>query len=341
VWQSDISDDHTPVEFSIACDPGTAPTLRILGEALAPRPGRVANLDAALRLLDSLTGRFDVSRTQFDRVRDVFLDQEPLGLFSMWFSTVHRPAAAPEVKIYFDPNAQGTHKAPQLVAEGLRRLRFDGAYETLLAHGVRPGELGRADRFAFFAVDLHARSHARVKVYLSHHNAGTAEVVRAAGAVEGIDDIPIREFLEITDCRGPLTRRPLVSSYTFLDGDTDRPSGYSLYLPIRDYVDNDEQARERMLAVLTRYGLDAAVVDRAVDSITDRRLCDGVGLIAHLSLRLARDRPPGVTVYLSSEAYQVTPPRSHGSESVAPTARSGDEEGRERVAARSGSERWH
>jgi len=87
------------------------------------------------------------------------------------------------------------------------------------------------------------------------------------------------------------------------------PVGYSIYVPIRGYVSDDREARVRVMALLDRYGFDGAVFERAITALTQRLLLDGVGLIAHVSLRLGPPRP-GVTVYLSSEAYRVNPPRS-------------------------------
>jgi DMATS type aromatic prenyltransferase len=342
LWPSGVSDDHTPIEFSIACDAGAPPALRILGETIAPQPSPQANLDAALRLVDSLAVRHDLALDRFDHVRQVFLGGDPQGEFSVWFSLVHRPDSAPDVKIYFDPNAQGRNRAPQLVERALERLQLAGAYRTTLAHAVRPGQLGIGDRFSFFALDLHGRPHSRVKVYLAHENATVRDVVRAAGAVEGVDGTQIEDFLALTGCTGPLTKRPLMSGYSFVQGDTDRPSTYSLYLPIRDYVSDDEQAWERVRAVFDRYGLDVAVIDKAISSVARRPLRDGVGLIAHVSLRLSAGRSPGVTVYLSSEAYAVAAPRPRlvGAVAAPPAIRlvpSGDD-GPLRIPVRSASQ---
>lgn len=311
LWPTDVSDDHTPVEFSIACDVDKPPTLRVLGERLARRPSRRANLQAAEQLIDTLAARFDLALDRWHQVRRVFLGGEPRADFAIWFSMVFRQVAS-ELKVYLNPDVQGRGRAPQLVADALRRLGLGDAYLTTLAHGVRRGQLNDLDRFAFFALDLHARPHARVKLYLAHHAVDGDDLVRAARAVAGVDDGAVRDLLRLTGCTGTLTRRPAVSGYTFVDGDTDRPSGYSLYLPIRDYVDDDEQARRLVLAVFDRFGLDTAVADRAIDAVARRPLRSGVGLIAHVSLRLAADRVPGATVYLSSEAYRVAPPRRHG-----------------------------
>jgi hypothetical protein len=132
----------------------------------------------------------------------------------------------------------------------------------------------------------------------------------AASAGHGVQPGLLREFCRIAGgTTGPFTGRPLISSYAFVAGDTDRPSGYTLYLPIRDYVPDDAVARKRVRDVLARAGLDPDAVDRAIAAVTDRPLDRGVGLIAHVALRLGRLRP-GVTVYLSSEAHQVLPTRS-------------------------------
>jgi hypothetical protein len=98
-----------------------------------------------------------------------------------------------------------------------------------------------------------------------------------------------------------------VGSYTFL-GDIGRPAGYSAYVPIRSYVSDDEEARYRVVTLLDRYGFDSTELDRIIAALVNRPLHEGVGLIAHISLRLGPPRP-GVTVYLSAEAYQVAPPR--------------------------------
>jgi DMATS type aromatic prenyltransferase len=310
VWPSNVADDTTPIEFSVALDHERPPTLRILAETFASHPSAVANLRAARQLLDVWADRFEISLDRFRRVQDLFLPADPQGIFSLWYSLVFRPGDAPDFKIYFNPDVRGRECSAELVADGLRRLGLDGAYQTTLSHGVRPGQLGEGDRFAFFALDLNNGPRSRVKVYLSHEAAEERDMVRAAGAVDGISADQITEFCKlIGGDTGPFTGLPLVSSYTFVEGDSDRPSGYSLYIPIRGYVGDDEEARDRVLAMAVRYGFDASVIDRAIEAVARRPLADGVGLIAHASLRLGPDRP-GVTVYLSSEAHEVMPPRS-------------------------------
>jgi DMATS type aromatic prenyltransferase len=324
-WPSNVADDHTPVEFSVAYSEGEPPALRILGEAQGSPPGALTNLSAAYRFLSTQADRFGLSTSRLDPVQDLFAAEHPQGEFALWYSLVFRSGRQPEFKAYFNPELKGAERAPDLVAEALHRLGLGTSYQTMLDHGVRPGELGRGDRLTFFALDLHDGPQARVKLYLTHHSAEVRDVVRAAGVVDGIDVTELAEFCTAAGGgTGPFDGRPLVGSYTFTEG-TDKPVGYSIYVPIRSYVSDDEEARDRVVALLARYGFDSAAFDRAVTAVTQRSLRAGVGLIAHVSLRLGPPRP-GVTVYLSAEAYQVSPPRPRqvpaaGNHTTCPAAR--------------------
>src|SRR5262249_9283875 len=152
------------------------------------------------------------------------------GGFALWFSLVFRSGRCPEFKVYFNPEVKGAARAPELVAEALRRLGLDTSYRTMLDHGVRPGELGRGDRLTFFALDLHDGPQARVKLYLTHHSADVQDVIRAAGAVDGVDVTALAEFCTTAGGgAGTFERRPLVGSYTLTEG-ADKPVGYSVYV---------------------------------------------------------------------------------------------------------------
>jgi DMATS type aromatic prenyltransferase len=303
-----VADDHTPVEFSVAFNENERPTLRILGEAIDTVPSAAANLAAAHRFVRAQAIRFGLALSRFDRIHDLFATDDPRGGFGLWHSLVFRYGRRPEFKVYFNPEIKGIEEAPGLVAEAVERLGLGRSYRTAMEHATRPGELGRGDRLTFFALDLHDGPHARVKLYLTHHGAEAKDLVRAAGAVNGID---AKEFVEFCAMAGDGVKafagRPLVGSFTFL-GEADGPAGYSVYVPIRSYVSDDEEARDRVSALLDRYGFDSALLDSATTAVARRPLRDGVGLIAHVSLRLGPPRP-GVTVYLSVEAYQVRPPR--------------------------------
>ena len=172
----------------------------------------------------------------------------------------------------------------------------------MVSRAIRPAQLGRSDRLTFFALDLHDGPQARVKLYISHHDARAEDVARAASVVPGVDPGLVAGFCAEAGRAERFSGRPLVGSYTITQG-ADRPNGYSVYVPIRSYVTDDREALERVLPLLERYRFDPAVLDAAIAAVTSRPLDSDAGLIAHVSLRLGPPRP-GMTVYLSSEAYR-------------------------------------
>ncbi|WP_228771665.1 tryptophan dimethylallyltransferase family protein [Actinokineospora iranica] len=306
LWRSDVADDHTPIEYSVAFEEDGSHTLRLLIECVAAKPSPRANQLAALAALDRLAARYPVTLDRFDAVRDLFLPDEPRGIFSLWFSIVVRRDDPPRVKIYFNPEVRGKAKANTLVAAALDRLGFAGSYAWLREHTPRPEST--LDRYSFFALDLDDTPRSRVKVYQSHYRATLRDAQHAAGAGRSVDTRRLAEFgTLIGGGDGPFDGRPLVSAFTFLSGDSAQPSGYSLYVPVRDYVRDDAVTMQRVRLLVERYGLDRDALERSVTAVTDRPLEEGVGLIAHVSLRIGPPRP-GVTVYLSAEAYGVARP---------------------------------
>ena len=307
-WPSDVADDNSPVEFSIAYNETEPPSLRILAEVVDAAPGVRANMSAAYDFLDRQTARYGLATDRLDAVRDLFEAVGPEAVFALWCSLVFRAGRRPEFKVYFNPEAQGVQRAPDLVAEALGRIGLAAAYRAMLEHAVRPGELGGLDRLAFFALDLHDGPQSRVKLYVSHHDAKPADAARAAAAVDGVPAAEVAEFCALAGRVGLFTGRPLISSYTLVEGDV-RPTGFSIYVPIRGYVADDEEARDRVVALMSRHRLDHGLLDRAIAAVAQRPLTGGAGLIAHVSLRLGPPRP-GLTVYLSAETYGVAVPRA-------------------------------
>ncbi|RLK54269.1 DMATS type aromatic prenyltransferase [Actinokineospora cianjurensis] len=303
LWRSDVADDHTPVEYSVAFEQDGSHTLRLLVESVARRPGPSANLDAALSCLDRLAERYPLALDRFEAVRGLFLPDEPRGVFSLWFSVVVTRARV-AVKVYLNPQVHGQAAAPGLVAAGLDRLGLTAAWPDLSSHAPRP--TSTLDRFSFFAIDLDDTPRSRVKVYQSHFRAGLRELAHLGAACPLTDHDVLADFESTIGGLDSYDGRPLVTSYIYLAGQRE-PSGFSVYLPVRDYVPDDAVALTRTKTLLSGHGFDAAVLDRAIAAVTNRPLESGVGLIAHVSLRMGRPRP-GITVYLSAEAYAVAAP---------------------------------
>ncbi|MER7013604.1 tryptophan dimethylallyltransferase family protein [Saccharopolyspora sp. NPDC000359] len=303
LWPSGVADDATPLEFSVQFEDNGARHLRLHLERLAERPAPAANLRAAKELVDQLSERHDLALDRLRAVQELFTTDDPQSWFSWAFSVIFDEQGTPSFKLYFNTDLHGAEAAPQLVTEAFGRLGMTGAAELVNSYALR--REGR-DMPTFFAIDLDHSTHARVKLYVRQVDARPADAEFLACAVPGIDQDAIREFCSLL---APGTevfrRRPLISSYSFVEGDADKPSNYSLYLPIRDYVPHDGVARERVAAHLRHLGFDPTALDESLRALTNRPLQDRPGLLAHVSLRLSPNRT-GTSLYLSSEAYGGT-----------------------------------
>lgn len=298
-WHSDVADDATPVEFSVAFD-GARRKVRVLGETIAEPPSAKANLRTAEQFVAELHSRGDVVLDKLRAVQDLFTPQEPRGAFAWWYSVILDPDGPPKFKVYFNPEVHGREAASELVEQALSRLGLPAVQSTLDKYALRRFD---QDVVSFFAVDLDSGDQARVKIYVSHLDGSAQDAVRTAQAVPGLAHERIEEFCAaLAPGTTVFGGRPLVSSYSFVDGDTSTPSNYSLYVPVRDYVPHDAVARERVLRALEPHGVGAAEVDRITAAVTNRSLHEAAGLLAHVSLRLSPEST-GTTLYVSSEAY--------------------------------------
>ncbi|MEV8531580.1 tryptophan dimethylallyltransferase family protein [Streptomyces sp. NPDC051211] len=307
--RSFLSDDHTPVEFSLAFVPDADPTLRVLLEPGYGAGSLAENGRTGLRVVREMARRWGFDTTRLDELEDLFFPPEPEGPLALWCALELLPGGVPKAKVYLNPAASGQKRSAATVREALRRLGHHQAYAAL----------PEGDRHLFFALDLGDWEEPRVKVYLAHRDlsaAGAAGLSRVDG---GAGQAEIKRFFRMAAGHGidadgfeqsdaPLDRRPGLSCHAFTESRTGLPSGFTLHIPVRDYARHDGEALDRAVAVLRRHGMDPAPLVRALSAVTSRRLQDGVGLIAYLGLAHQQGRPPRMNAYISSEAYEVRPP---------------------------------
>ncbi|MEU4877988.1 tryptophan dimethylallyltransferase family protein [Streptomyces sp. NPDC021608] len=318
--RSFLSDDHTPVEFSLSCEPGVAPSLRVLLEPGAGERDLAQNGRTGLRVLREMAQRWDFTTDPLDELEDLFFPPSPHGPLALWCALELRPGGVPKVKAYLNPAASGPGRAARTVRKALKRLGHREAFASL----------PHSDRHLFFALDLGDWTEPRAKVYLAHDELSAVEAGTLCRMNDGPDPAEIEEFFRIAaghDAEsgqggleaggagapergnGPrIVRRPVQTCHAFTDTGAGLPSGFTVYVPVRDYARHDGEALVRATTLLGRYGLDPASVLRASAAVSERRPEDGVGLVAYLGLAHQRGRPPRITTYLSSEAYAVRPP---------------------------------
>ncbi|MFD7319792.1 tryptophan dimethylallyltransferase family protein [Streptomyces sp. NPDC059875] len=304
-----LSDDHTPVEFSLAFVPDADPTLRVLLEPGYGAGSLAENGRIGLRVVREMARRWGFDTKRLDELEDLFFPPEPEGPLALWCALELLPGGVPKAKVYLNPAASGQERSAATVREALRRLGHRQAFAAL----------PEGDRHLFLALDLGDWEEPRVKVYLAHQNLSAAEAAGLSRVAGGPGQTDIKRFFRTAaghdiDAYGfdqpdvPLDRRPGLSCHAFTESRTGLPSGFTLHIPVRDYARHDGEALDRAVAVLRRHGMDPAPLGRALSAVTSRRLEDGVGLIAYLGLVHQQGRPPRMNAYISSEAYEVRPP---------------------------------
>lgn len=304
-WMSEISDDNTPIEFSVAMRRGSA-DVRVLFEPQACVPTLKAYRQASLALHDRLEREFGADLRRFRLVQNVFAPEDMSGPFAIWCSAVFSLGKHPAFKSYFNTQARGVGLAPALVEDALVRLGMQNAWGAIGQSIARRGP--HLDELKYFALDLSAHKQARVKVYARHHNA-TPEDLEAACALQ-CESAPGRAFefaRELAD-GGVLAKRASFTCAAFVEGQ-DRPSSITLYVPICAYAKDDRVIRDRIASYLRSHGMDAEGYERLINRFANRPLEAGVGMQSWIAIK--RDpRNPEFSVYLSTEAYRVYPPGS-------------------------------
>lgn len=299
-WPSDIGDDHSPFEFSLALESKT-PELRFLVEAQGEEPTFRSTRDAAVALTRALEREDGADLARFERVKDLLLPDVDGARFSLWHAG--RLSSSPQYKAYFNPQIQGVERSWALVDEAMERLGVSSAWRAALPIARQRS----SDEIRYFALDLARDERARVKVYLYQRGIDGEGLERMAAGLPRYRRGDATEFCRaITGSVGPYTRIPLCTYLSFVGGEP-IPQEMTIQIPIRFYAADDAAARDRVKAYLQGRGASAAVYERAVTAASERDLAAGSGIQSYVSLRLDGASEPRLVVYLAVEAFAVAP----------------------------------
>lgn len=296
-YPSSIGDDHSPFEYSLALG-GQNSELRLLFEVQARTPGLLSNRAAALAFNERLVP-YGVSLARFERIRDLFLPDNPKGPFTLWHAVTFG-AGQPDFKVYLNPAARGDTHAWPLVVEALHRLGLPKAAATLKQAATRASGI---DQPNYFSLDLTRASTARVKVYLRHAGATGDELERIVSMAPSHRPGDAIDF-----CRamvghvGPFTSKPPTTCFSFVEG-RDEPTAVTMHMPVAHYLENDATVRRRVATYLNVHRLSYDAYDRALGAMASRALEVAAGIQSYASYR----REPGgmrVTSYLSPELFR-------------------------------------
>jgi DMATS type aromatic prenyltransferase len=310
-WKSDISDDHTPFELSIALE-GSRPEIRFLIEAQNHPTTLQTSWDDGLALNERLNKEFGLSLDHFNRVKDLFEPHNPQARFSLWHAFCLKPDRGAEVKVYLNPQAQGPERSNEIVEEALKRLGFANAWRFLSQVVMKRGA---QDQVLYFSLDMGGQAVSRVKIYVAHRDAAPEDIEAAMSQAKEYVAGEARAFCEAIqgDDDKFSAPRSTLTCWAFTSDDDARPYSATLHCPIRCYADNDRDALRRIRAVLDPKS--HAVLDRCVWALANRPLEAGVGLIQWASMRREGGRVR-TTFYLATEAYGTVEPRKSASHRI-------------------------
>ncbi|PRQ03971.1 tryptophan dimethylallyltransferase family protein [Enhygromyxa salina] len=299
VGESDITDEHFPIEFSLAVEHGK-PEIRMLFEAQADVFEQSALWAAGWELSERIASEHDgVCLERLRSIADLFEPSSATCRYAMWHCVSFTPGAKSKFKVYLNPLAQGRERAPVVIHDALRRLGFATAVTDML-----DGTDERCE-FRFFSLDLARTEDARVKVYRVHHNSTRSQIESWLRCIPGYPAEMIEEFWDtLAGSQQRFTGLP-ISSYLSLDSRSERPSSGTIHFPVRSYVADDLEVNHRLRWFLNEDEFD--IYDRALSDFATRPLADGSGLHSYVALRI-HPGPRHVTIYLSPEAYEVAPP---------------------------------
>ncbi len=302
-WHSDVCADGSPIEFSIAQTADQWPEVRVLVEPLSAEPTLGAMQGAARETTEFLEHRWHVNLDRFRAIEDLFLPSDPEGNFAIMHGVCFSADKPPAFKLYLNPGACGDDRREELVAEALRRLGFEHAWDSV-ARFVRQTGSGRV---VYLSLDLtHSRS-ARVKVYFRHQALDPWVLDRAMLIAQGHQVGVLEAFCrEITCHQGVFDAQQLVSHLSFTDESSTRPSEATFYAPLWTYTDSDAQSYDRIFDALEKLELSTWAYEEALHTIARRPLAEGRGIHTYIGAKFSKGALR-LTSYFSPEFYDKAP----------------------------------
>jgi DMATS type aromatic prenyltransferase len=304
-WQSDVSDDATPFEFSIALDPENV-ELRVLVEAQGSAANLQSNWQAGLELNQYLAANYSVNLDRFEQIADLYAPTNSTAKFSIWHAVCFYPDKEPAFKLYLNPQSQSQSRSAAIVEESLVRLGFTHAWPTLAETSAQRGP--DKDEFVYFSLDLTDHPQARVKVYLRHHDATPSELESALSAARNYVSGDAIEFCQaMAPGQTSFSAKSAITCFSFIAGDDDTPSNGTLYLPISNYATDDRAVCDRLDLYFIQHGLPVSRYQAAIQSFATRSLESGIGMHSYVSFRREQHQRR-ISIYLNPEANTVRSP---------------------------------
>lgn len=310
VWLSDVSNDHSPVEYSLALDQASGEAeVRFLIEA-QPKFKSLTALQASVsNLTADIAARYSaiVSLDRLDLIRDLFMPQEPdpESTFVAWHSFAVSTTLE-KWKMYLNPHALGKYNASAVTQEALNRLGLANSWN-LLESSVISGD----DYVIYCAIGMSRNS--EVKVYIAHPEASAAQIAKKHSNLDSNADI--YEIQQFYSCMaggslGPYCGKPPISCFHFKRGEDPCQATRTVLFPLDNYATHDADAQQRVITYIQAISAPQvfrARYERAIDAVRRRPLESGRGIHSWASLKMKPGGKRSNTFYLSPELFGPLP----------------------------------
>ncbi|MFE5029832.1 tryptophan dimethylallyltransferase family protein [Streptomyces sp. NPDC056656] len=301
-----ISVDGFPAELSVSWKAGR-PEVRILFESLGSDPTPEGSQEAGRALTRRLAGRPGTDVTRYLALEDLFT-APVVDRFrpNLWHSLAWQPGHRPHYKVYLNPQAHGADHTHAVVAEAMRRVGLEQAWEPV---GRRVEELAdRGHVLEFFALDLAESRSARVKVYFRHCPMPVRELDAVAALALRHDPrraARARAVVYGRD-RGIVSNDPL-TCLAFREGAAG-PDEANLYLRLPGNTTDDTQSAARIARLMRMEGVDPLPHAEVLRHLTADLPGDTTQLQELCSYRTtSANGPADIGLYLRFSTYTALP----------------------------------
>ena len=305
-WLSDVSNDRSPIEYSIALDQRTGESeLRFLVEA-QPKENSMAQLqESALRLNEDILAEYSeiVSMDRFHLLRDLFMPAQAEGTLAAWQSYAAQNGKE-KWKMYLNPRASGIDNASTVTRQAFERVGLGGSWEVLTRIMTSP-----RDEILYVSLGLSPNlDDAEVKVYITHRDTTAAEIAQKHVSI--CPETSAYEIQRFLTCMaggspGPYLRKPLISCLAFKTKDPLRPVR-TVHYAMDSYAASDADAQERIERYMSDISAPALYRERyrkAISAVQRRPLAEGRGIHSWVSLKNNPGGRLSNTFYLSAEFF--------------------------------------
>jgi len=298
-YRSGIADDGAPLEFCVTFSTKRHPEIQVYAEPLGDPPSTITNARQAHQVLRHLATSHDLHLERLMQVKDIVFPAQPWGAFALWLGASWAEGRPLLFKCYVNPQVSGETAAVPVTTDVLTRLGFGAAWGAV-AETLLDGQ-PRRDELSLISFDLLPPPHARVKVYVRHHQATVSDLDRRIELARDYQRGDAERFYRCLYDDTRFSLRPPIVELAFVDPQSPQPASWTLEFPIGSYVRDDLEASQRIQLCLKEFDIDPALYQHALSAFCPRALSECRGVQSHVTLRRV-DGEPRVAVYLASQA---------------------------------------